>query len=68
MYHRDGVRIECSVTRLCRKVTTLKEHVSELETVCGKIQKEMAEMVRREVKVARGKNFFQKKKENIWML
>jgi len=32
----------------------LKEHVSEPETVCGKIQKEMAEMVQREVKVARG--------------
>ena len=48
--HRDGVRIERSVTKLFHKVTTLEERVSGLETDCGKIREEMAEMVQREVK------------------
>ena len=48
--HRDGVRIERSITKLCRKITTLEERVSGLESECGKIRQEMAEMVQREVK------------------
>ena len=48
--HRDGVRIERSVTKLCRKITILEERVSGLESECGKIRQEMAEMVQREVK------------------
>jgi len=47
--HIDGVHIERSVTKLCQKVTTSEECVSELETVCGKIRKEITKMVQREV-------------------
>ena len=54
---RDGPRIHRSITKLCQKVRTLEQRVSELETVCGqtqaqlsRIQEQMAEMIQREVK------------------
>ena len=54
---RDGPRIHHSITKLCQKVRTLEQRVSELETVCGqtqaqlsRIQEQMAEMIQREVK------------------
>ena len=54
---RDRPRIDHSITKLCQKVRTLEQRVSELETVCGqtqaqlsRIQEQMAEMIQREVK------------------
>ena len=54
---RDRSRIDHSITKLCQKVRTLEQRVSELETVCGqtqaqlsRIQEQMAEMIQREVK------------------